>query len=30
MNIVDELYQKIDEGKAGQNQGLKTGFPKLD
>lgn len=30
MSIVDELYQKIDEGKAGQNQGLKTGFPKLD
>lgn len=30
MNIVDELYQKIYEGKAGRNQGLKTGFPKLD
>lgn len=30
MNIVDELYQKIDEGKVGKNQGLKTGLSKLD
>lgn len=29
-NIVDELYLKIDEGREGNNMGLKTGLPKLD
>lgn len=30
MNIVDELYSKIDSGREGKNIGLKTGLPKLD
>lgn len=30
MSIVEELYNKIDEGKQGKNVGLKTGIPKLD
>lgn len=30
MSIVDELYNKIDDGREGKNIGLKTGLPKLD
>ena len=30
MNIVDELYSRIEDGRNGKNQGLKTGLPKLD
>ena len=30
MSIVEDLYNKIDEGRAGKNIGLKTGLPKLD
>ena len=29
-NIIDDLYSKIDEGREGNNIGLKTGLPKLD
>lgn len=29
-NIVDQLYQKIEEGRKGMNLGLKTGLPKID
>lgn len=30
MSLVNELYNKIDEGREGKNIGLKTGIPKLD
>ena len=30
MNNVDLLFQKIDEGRKGNNIGLSTGIPKLD
>lgn len=30
MSNIDELYNKIDEGRSGKNLGLKTGLPKLD
>lgn len=30
MSIVEELYNKIDDGREGKNVGLKTGLPKLD
>ena len=30
MSIVEELYNKIDDGREGKNIGLKTGLPKLD
>lgn len=29
-DIVDQLYDKIEEGRSGKNLGLKTGLPKLD
>ena len=30
MSIVEELYNKIDDGRQGKNVGLKTGIPKID
>lgn len=30
MNLIDSFYQKVEEGKKGNNMGIPSGFPKLD
>lgn len=29
MNLIDSFYQKVEEGKKGNNMGIPSGFPKL-
>jgi replicative DNA helicase len=30
MNLINSFYQKVEEGKKGNNMGIPSGFPKLD